>query len=178
MKMTCDQFETLMHFYLDNELSTNIKLAFESHMQTCPKCKEKYNAFKNIIFDLRDSYQKFSKYESPIQMKKTTQQQNLNNYISAYVDNELDVKENVKIKKMIITKPDIREKIEKIYNLKLLLKGSFDKSQPKEDYSKNLLKKIYSNKQQSNNKDLLLALISFVILSVIWIVMLVASISV
>ncbi len=175
--MTCEQFETLMHFYLDNELSTTMKLAFEKHLLECKSCREKYNTFKTIITELRESYKKFKSSSQKVKVQ-SPEQQAINSSISAYIDNELDLHENVKIKKMIITKPDIRNKIEKINSLKLLLKESFRKTQPTQDYSKQLLRKIYSTNKRERNKEIVLTIVSFIVLSIIWIVMLVSAISI
>ncbi len=177
MKLSCEQFETLMNFYLNNELNDNIKIEFEKHLQTCESCRKKYHTFKNIILGLRESYKKFTNY-TPAVKASCSEKERLNTSISAYIDNELDIKENIKIKKMIISKPDIRKKIEQIYQLKVLLKDSFQKTTPKEDYSKNLIKKIYNTKNREINKNLILSIISFLILSVIWIIMLISAISI
>lgn len=175
MKISCEQFETLMHFYIDNELKPAIKAAFEAHLLNCTSCREKYNAFKNIILDLRDSYKKFINYTPPLELKHS-EQQTINTYISAYADNELDLKENVKLKKIIINKPAVRKKLEDIYSLKELLKASFDKTRPEEDFSRKIIKNIYHKDTKQSNKDILYALISFIVLSVIWAVMLVSAI--
>ena len=166
-----------MHFYLNNELSTNIKLAFERHILECKSCREKYNTFKNIITDLRESYKEIKHIQSKT-IHHTPKEESLNSAISAYIDNELDINENIKIKKMIISKPDIRNKIEKINALQTLLKESFNKTQPEQDYSKKILRKIYSTNNRERNKEIVLAIASFVILSIIWIVMLVSAISI
>ena len=175
--MTCEQFETLMHFYLDNELSSAMKSAFEKHLSECKLCREKYDTFKTIITQLRESYKKI-KNSNPAVKLQNSEQQMINTSISAYIDNELDLNENVKIKKMIISKPDIRNKIEKINSLKVLLKESFRKTQPTQDYSKQLLRKIYSTNKREHNKEIVLTIVSFIVLSIIWIVMLVSAISI
>lgn len=175
MNMTCEQFETLMHFYIDDDLKEELRKAFEYHMQTCKSCRQKYNTFKKIIFDLRDTFKQLSAYPSFAAIK-TAEQNNLNTHISAYIDNELDIEENIKVKKMIISKPDVRDKIEKIYTLKQLLKNSFDKTNPKQDFSKKIVRKIYFDEKYKYNKDILYSILSFVILCVVWVVMLVFSI--
>lgn len=175
MNMTCEQFETLMHFYIDGDLKEELKKAFEYHMQTCKICRQKYITFKKIIMDLRETFSQLATYPS-FTVVKTKEEQSLNSHISAYIDNELDIDENIKVKKMIISKPDVRDKIEKIYNLKQLLKDSFDKTNLKQDYSKKIVRKMYFDEKYKYNKDILYSILSFVILCIVWIVMLVFSI--
>lgn len=175
MDMTCEQFETLMQFYVNNDLTEEIKQKFETHMLKCKSCREKYNTFKKIILDLRESYKTFS--NSKVNYKSLSSTETLlNSNISAYIDNELDIEDNIKIKKLLINNSEIRGKIEKIYNLKSLLKESFDKSQPMQDFSQSLINKIYPQKQYSFNKNILYPLISFIVLSIIWIIMLISTI--
>ena len=54
MKINCEQFETLMQFYFNDDLKPIIKTAFEEHLFDCKDCRKKYNAFKQIIQDLRN----------------------------------------------------------------------------------------------------------------------------
>jgi len=177
MEINCFQFEMLMNFYLDNELSNKIKKAFEAHLENCKQCREKFTMFKKIINDLRNTYSEISsssKNNSTSNRISQTKQDEINDYISAYVDNELDINENIKIKKMIINKSDIKEKVERMYSLKTLLQDNFQKSTPKQDYSKNLMKQ-FSKKDKPQNNDYLLATLSFIVLCLVWIVMLIAS---
>ena len=100
----------------------------------------------------------------------------INNYISAYADNELDINENLKLKKIIITKPKVRKQLENIYSLKELLKNSFEKTKPQEDFSNKIIKSVYNQRIKTKNRDIVYTLISFIILSIIWVVMLFYSI--
>ena len=61
-------------------------------------------------------------------------------------------------------------------SLKELLKNSFEKTKPEEDFSNKILRKIYNKNIQTRSKDILYALISFIILSIIWGIMLISSI--
>ncbi len=174
MSISCEQFETLMNFYLDNKLDEKLQQEFEKHLLKCKSCRDKYNTFKNIVTDLRETYKKIKNYSYANDSKSNS---SINTTISAYLDNELDINENVKVRKMFISKPDIREKIKKISQLKLLLNSSFNKTQPKQDYSKELLKKIYSTAYREKNTSLILRTLTFIILSCIWVIMLLAAIS-
>ena len=56
MKISCNQFEGLISFYLNNELNETLKEAFEEHLKECPTCHIRYNMLSSIITDLKDSY--------------------------------------------------------------------------------------------------------------------------
>ena len=141
--------------------------------RTAIRIPRNYFTFSSI--NVLTALKKLSTYKSFYALK-TAEQNALNSHISAYIDNELDLDENIKVKKMIITKPDIREKIEKIYTLRHLLKDSFDKTQPKQDYSKKIVRHLYFDQKYKYNKDILYSLISFVCLSIMWIIMLIFSV--
>lgn len=175
MKISCSQFEALMHFYINNELKPNLTKAFENHLLICTECREKYNTFKKIIEDLRTSYNILSN-NSTTYNGYSSEKTAINNYISAYADNELDLNENIKLKKIIISKPLVRKKLENIYSLKELLRNSFEKTKPQEDYSNKIIKSVFNKKIIPKNRDIVYSLISFIILSIIWVVMLFYSI--
>jgi len=172
MDLTCEQTEKIMHYYINDELNLPLKEAFEKHLTSCEKCRKKYEALNKIIFELKEAYRSVNK----LVYAKNNEQASINTIISAYIDNELDIEDNIKVKKMIITKPNIREKFDKIYNLKQLLKNSFDKTQPNEDFSRKLLRDIIKINQNNKGKDFKRTIISFIILSIIWIIMLISVI--
>ncbi len=176
MKLTCNQFEALMHFYINKELKPSLLKAFEEHLQTCKSCRDKYNTFKQVINELRNSYNVLTYKNTTSTEEGSSNISTINTHISAYADNELDINENIKLKKIIINKPQVRKKLENIYSLKELLKNSFEKTKPQEDFSNKILRKIYNKNIQTRSKDILYALISFIILSIIWGIMLVSSI--
>ena len=144
-------------------------------MLICSECREKYNTFKKIIEELRASYNILSN-KSTSYSNNSSEKTAINNYISAYADNELDLNENIKLKKIIISKPQVRKKLENIYSLKELLRNSFEKTKPQEDFSNKIIKSVYNERIKPKNKDIVYTLISFIILSIIWVVMLFYSI--
>lgn len=176
MKLTCNQFEALMHFYINNELKPSLLNAFEEHLQSCDSCYNKYETFKQVINELRNSYNVLSYRNATTSEEQNSNKTSINTHISAYADNELDINENIKLKKIIINKPQVRKKLENIYTIKELLKTSFEKTKPDEDFSNKILKKVYNKNLRTKNKDILYALISFIILSLIWGIMLISSI--
>lgn len=174
MSISCEKFETLMNLYLDNKLDDASRFEFERHLTECKSCREKYFTFKCIVTDLRETSKKIRNYSNITSSQNTSQ---INTTISAYLDNELDIGENIKVRKLLISKPNIREKIKKISKLKYLLNATFNKTQIQKDYSKDLLKKMYSTSYREKNTSLIIKMITFVFLSCIWIVMLLAAIS-
>ena len=67
-----------------------------------------------------------------------------------------------------------KEKVERMYSLKTLLQDNFQKSIPKQDYSKKLMKQL-TKKNKPQNNDYLLATLSFIVLCFVWIFMLITS---
>ena len=133
-ELTCNQVIALIGFYLENKLTPKLKKHIENHLQICPKCKELY---MNTIAKSK----KKTDFENNIQDK---QYQNFKNNLSAYIDNELDAKENLRIKKMVITNPTARKEMEKMYNLKQIMHNSYEKfkNEMKQDYTRTIMNKL------------------------------------
>lgn len=175
MRITCNQFEALMHFYVNNELKPELKNAFENHLLSCEKCQDKYNAFKHILSELRHSYTSLTG-KNFVSGKNDSEDVNINTLLSAYADNELELNENIKLRKYIISKPVIRKKLENIYSLKELLNTSFKNTKPEEDYSNKIIKQVYQNKTGTKNVDILYTLLGFLVLSIVFAIMLIFSV--
>lgn len=154
MKITCEQFEGLITFYLNGELSENMREAFEEHLSKCTTCHIRFNMLNSIIKELKDAYAQIiadNNSASEMETKPSSEEQFQDKELSAYIDNELPDEYNVKIRKNIIGKPILRNKIEKLYNLR---KGIFDsyedeKNNLKKDFSKEIIKQ-FSNKSDGH----------------------------
>jgi predicted anti-sigma-YlaC factor YlaD len=46
--MTCHDYKNVMMGYLDNELESEQKKAFEEHLASCPECKSELQEFKHL----------------------------------------------------------------------------------------------------------------------------------
>ncbi len=170
MKITCSQFEGLISFYLNNELSETLKEAFEEHLRECPTCHIRYNMLSSIITDLKDAYNQIiveensgikvcddaSEYiddveEDDIQLRE----------LSAYIDNELDDEVSVKMRRNIIAKPLLRKKLESLYNLRKIMNNEFDaqKNKLRNDYSKSIVRGLDTN---SSNRHAYLHCVAFI----------------
>ena len=155
MKLTCSQFEGLITFYIDNELSESLKKSFEEHLHECAGCSMKFKVIKSIVEDIKNAYDKVlreNKYEDNIEKETVNdtyiETDELNHLdLSAYIDNELSDENNIRVRRNIIVKPSIRKKIEKMYKLRKILSGSFNEQKNilRSDYSKDVMRTINSN---------------------------------
>ena len=132
--LTCNQVSALINFYLGGKLNPRLREYFNNHLAKCPKCKEKIEKLQNIL-----------------EKKKKTPQKELkqNNYeyihkLSAYVDNELNSDENIKIKKMTISNPKARQELETLYKFQNVIHSAYEKTKndTKFDYSKNIMTRL------------------------------------
>ena len=148
MKLTCAQMDVLISFYIDGELSSSLKAQVEEHMKSCGTCRAKYDIIKSMLTDLKNV---FEPEELPCEQlesfanKSTSQQYRLfKDNLSAYIDNELPDEENLRIKKFTINNPDARRELQDNYNIKRMMKDSFDKSKTdsKQDFSRSVLKQL------------------------------------
>lgn len=150
MKLTCTQMDVLISFYIDGDLSKTLKTQVEEHLKACPTCRTKYDIIKSMITELRCSVREEEGHVYgkifPNASNQTTSQQFrvFKNNLSAYIDNELDGDENIKIKKYTINNHNARQALEDSYNIRKLMNDSFrkTKTETKQDFSKNVLKQL------------------------------------
>jgi len=145
MKLTCNQFEILISFYLENELSPCLKKQFEEHLQTCKLCSEKFEIIKTLLDDMKNVSVNSRSENSPEDYYITNVHENIfKTNLSAYMDNELTNDENIKIKKYTITNKNARKDLEDSYNIRRLMQNSYKKTKAdaKQDYTKTILKKL------------------------------------
>ena len=100
-------------------------------MKKCPKCRKKVEQLQKVI----------TKYAPENNPHETKPDKELIGNLSAYMDNELDTGENVKIKKMTILNPNARQKLESMYKFKKLMHNAYEKTKndTKFDYSKSIV---------------------------------------
>ncbi len=172
MKLTCKQFEELLPFYLNDELSDTLKTAFVEHLHNCPNCHIKFNMLNSIVNDLKDAYNQLI-FEPQKENLTTLTEDNKENDdsadLSAYIDNELNDNINIQIRRNIVTKPKLRKKIEQLYSVRKLLTDSFNnqKNRLKNDFSKEIMKRINKKQQRKDNYSHCLYFIYFVLSMVI-----------
>ncbi|MBE7702988.1 MAG: zf-HC2 domain-containing protein [Cyanobacteria bacterium SIG28] len=150
MNLTCTQMDVLISFYIENDLSNNLKQQVEEHLRVCPACRAKYDIIKSMLTDLKEALE--CNDEGII--KETSQTKNsmltsqhyklFQTNLSAYIDNELPNEENVKIKKFTINNNLARKELENSYNIRKLMNDSFKKTknEARQDFSKNIIKQL------------------------------------
>ena len=146
-ELTCNQISALINFYLNGRLNPILKQDFDKHLAKCIECRKKVEELQKIM-----SKFKASKTEQP---PKEVMEMDFINNLSAYVDNELNDFENIKIKKFAIANPLARQDLENIYTFKKLLHSSFErtKNELKTDYSKSITHQIQQESLTENNFD-------------------------
>lgn len=171
-QLTCTQVGALLTYYLEEKLNDQLKTYVEYHLSVCPNCKEKYIKLKKMISNLNEITDQikpeFFDDESP---HFTRQYQEFKANLSAYVDNELDDEENIRIKKIAISNPLARRDLEDIYTFKKLLHSSFDKTrhEAREDFSRTILNKVYTLNEK-NRLDpfyILMTIFAFIIAAIL-----------
>lgn len=149
MKINCSQFEGLFSFYLNGELNDKLKTSFEEHLKECSHCNMKFKVLHTIIEDIKEAYKQFNVNDNIQENIVNNQEYVTDTELSAYIDNELPDENSIKIRRNIIAKPKVREKIEQLYKLRKVMSDSFSehKNRMKTDYSKEIVKGM--------NKDIL-----------------------
>ncbi len=123
--LTCNQVAALINFYVEGKLTPKLIEYVNLHIQNCPHCRKKIEDLKNIL-------SKYNKLNTPPTPTPATVKTEFKRNLSAYIDNELNSNENIKIKKMTISNPDARKELENIYKFQKLLQGAYSKT--KNDY--------------------------------------------
>lgn len=144
--LTCSQVISLLEFYISGEINPKLKEYVDSHLASCPNCKQK-------VKDLQDLFSKFNVQENNDEKMAEESKYDFNflTELSAYIDNELCAKDNIKIKKATVTNPDARQKLQNMYNFKKLLQSSYERTKKdyKKDYSKNVLASVINDQSYS-----------------------------
>ena len=186
MKISCKQFEELIPFFLNNELSENLKNAFVEHMHNCPHCHIKFNMLNSIVNDLKDAYNQltFETSDETINLPNPAIEENksksyeLITNLSAYIDNELNDDMSIQIRKNIVSQPKLRKKIEKLYGIRKLLNNSFttEQNRLRTDFSKDIIKRLNIKTSKTWNYTPCFAFILFVITIVITSILIIQNI--
>lgn len=144
VNLTCAQVSALLPFYIDDKLSSQLRQFVESHLAICPTCNAKLEALKDMVTSLKEVHEKLATVKPEYTEGANPQYDEFKVNLSAYVDNELNDDENIKVKKYVISNPKARKDLENLYTLRKLLHNSFEKtkSEAKEDFSKLILRRI------------------------------------
>ena len=150
MKLTCSQMDVLISFYIDGDLSSNLKSQVEEHLKACATCRTKFDIIKSMLNDLQKTLeieQEEEKHNNSFSFHTETNSEQyrlFKNNLSAYIDNELSNNENIKIKKFTINNTKARQDLQDSYNIRKLMNDSFrkTKSEVRQDFSKNVIKQL------------------------------------
>ena len=139
--LTCNQVASLINFYIEGKLNQTLKEYVDLHISECHSCREKITELKSLLIKynaLKEKHDKNLKLDNKIAAN------NFQKNLSAYVDNELNSDENIKIKKITISNPEARKELETMYQFKKILQASYQKTKNnyKFDFSKNIIAQI------------------------------------
>ncbi len=148
--LSCEQVTALLTFYAEEKLSAKLSSYVKAHLENCPECREKYIQLQNILKRFNEIQN-----EEIANPYVTKQYEDFKLNLSAYVDNELDDLENIKIKKIAISNPLARQDLEDIYTYKKLLHTSFEKTKNelKTDYSKSVICQLQEECSENQKLD-------------------------
>ena len=139
--LSCKQVEALLKFFTEGNLNPKLEGFVKEHINNCPECKKKYNYLNKNLRELQK--------EPHIQEQKLKKEFISN--LSAYMDNELNSNENIKIKKITVGNQLARRELEKMYNYQKILQASFEKTKnsAKIDFSKEIVAKLANEEYYS-----------------------------
>ncbi len=154
-QLSCEQVVALLTFYVEDKLSDKLSQYVKEHLEICPECMEKYQKLKKLL-------NRFIEIQNtPIETPYLTKQYKIfKTNLSAYIDNELNDFDNIKIKKITISNPLARQDLENFYTFKKLIHASFEKTKNelKTDFSKSITNQIRQKNINENTTDMFLKL--------------------
>lgn len=140
-ELTCNQVSALISFYIKGKLNQKLKEYVDLHLGKCPACRKKINDLQNILH-------KFSKQTPDVKNHEDVISIDFRNRLSAYVDNELNLRENIRMKKLTVSNPNARKELEEMYRFQKAMGAAYNKTKSdfKYDYSKNIMHKLQDGK--------------------------------
>lgn len=161
--LTCNQVSALINFYIEGKLNPRLREYIDIHLKKCPTCRKKIEDLKKILKNFNIQKPKYQ------QEKELLMKPEFIRNLSAYVDNELNSNENIKIKKLTISNPTARKELETMYKFKKLIHSAYEKTKndSKFDYSKNILTTINDNTEYTTTYFYKLAAIFVILITAI-----------
>ena len=94
-ELTCEQVGAIITFYIEGKLSETLQKAVKHHLDICPECSAKFDAIMNMLKrGVQDKISENSDNEAQNKIKNK-QYAEFKANLSAYIDNELDDRENI-----------------------------------------------------------------------------------
>ena len=132
LNLNCAQVMALIKFYVEGKLNPVLEKSVSAHLSVCEECKYMADELKYVLYPPdTTNEQEITKKEDNSFFKS----------LSAYIDNELSTNDNIKIKKIAISNPEARDKLENMYKFQKLMHSAYQKTRNdlKTDYSKNII---------------------------------------
>ena len=151
-ELSCNQILALLTFFIENRLNPKLMQSVEFHLNICPNCREKYLNLRKIFNNYQDIKDKITESEEQENISyKEKQYIDFKENLSAYIDNELDDNENLRIRKIAIANINARLDLEETLCIRELLLESFErmKNNLKTDFSEITVNKLYNNNEKS-----------------------------
>ncbi len=160
--LTCNQVSALINFYIEGKLNQRLREYINLHIQKCPVCRKKIQELTKILNNYKQQKNTKENQEEPLNFEFI-------NNLSAYMDNELSSSDNIKIKKMTISNPSARKKLETMYKFKKVVHSAYEKTKndSKFDYSKDIITQLQDTPDYTTTYFYKLAAIFFIIVSTI-----------
>ncbi len=158
-KLTCNQVKALINQYLQGTLNLTLQKYLENHIKICPHCQKKIQELLSVLSE-------FGKSKNETVDEKKRDYETIKR-LSAYMDNELNQDENIKIKKMTISNTKVRNELENLYKFQKILHQAYNKTKndSKYDYSKQIINRIQDCCEYSTTYFYKLAVIFAVLLT-------------
>ncbi|MBR6721888.1 zf-HC2 domain-containing protein [bacterium] len=143
-ELTCQQVSALINFYIEGKLNPRLREYINLHIEKCPACKKKIEELKKILAKYKNNNTEKIKQNTEEKLPEESIHK-----ISAYIDNELNSSENIKIKKLTISNPIARKELENMYKFRKIIHTAYEKTKNEThfDYSKLIL----SNMRDTND---------------------------
>lgn len=151
----CKKVTSMLSLYIDDRLNDEHKSFVENHFKICPQCFQKYKEMKNIIQNLKLSYEKILKQVEGIEtinLFNIREYEKFYNNISAYIDNELTYEESIEFRKYLLKSKAARVDLKNSYKLESNIQDSISKCLQNSDVhlSKKIIKTLKAEKKTSN----------------------------
>ena len=147
-ELNCNQVLALLTFFIENRLNQKLMQSVEYHLNICQNCREKYLNLRKIFNNYQDIKNKITESDNAPELSyKDRQYTDFKENLSAYIDNELDDNDNLKIRKIAIANTAARKDLEDVLSIRELMQDSYEKTKNnfKTDYSEATINKVFNN---------------------------------
>lgn len=172
-KLACNQVTSLLSYYIDGKVSSQISYFIENHLKHCKTCRERYEMLQRVVSDFQSVKKKIDSIKPPECMPISAYSTSFKEKMSAYLDNELTDEESLRFKRYAIANPPVRKELEGMFKVKNAMNICFEKTKNnlKEDFSRNVINEVKMEELIYEHEPLLLKILAvfifmFVFLSI------------